>query len=470
MGSRNHVLHVGIDRYSSLAPDGSCDLLGAAHDVRRWSAYSRGALGVPAAQVRTLTDGEATREALLAALRALGAAVAADKGASGLVTFSGHGAALPDTGAVDSGIGTTAALVPADATRDGDALSGLVSLAEIEAALGDGAADTTIVVDACYTRVADADRPHRGLSDGAPSLPDRVASRLVLGAEPWGLSYEVPAGENWHGALSFALLTLLDQWTVRDPGGATWANVSYGDLVYRAHLQLDVWGLGQRPLLLGPARTSLLPFLRPGPTLAGGDTSPVPDRRRPGAQISIGDSPNGYRIVTVEARFGATWLTLANVIVVGSNLKHGYPTQNCEYWTCFARPAPLGTCTGYRFTVEQNREWWGQYLNDLATYHLAGPGAPQCAIVQSFQAKPPSWAPPATSLGGFASPVSGTDPKGVFLSVTTTAGTSTLTGVSWFVHTAGQSLGFWAAAGNGASVVFEQPFTPSGAVFVQSIG
>lgn len=90
---------------------------------------------------REAPAGAATRDAVLRAVTALGQRVKA-AGGSGLITFSGHGAASPDAGRAGATIGATIAVAPADvALNAAGEVEGLVTLGELQQALGPAASD-----------------------------------------------------------------------------------------------------------------------------------------------------------------------------------------------------------------------------------------------------------------------------------------------------------------------------------------
>lgn len=406
----NYALHIGINRYVRYAANGSSNLRGAVNDAHRWRKYTRHDLGVPDARARVLIDGAATRQGILDALVWLREQVGADGRGSGLITYSGHGTAMDATGGAN--IGRTAALCPSDVAIEGDELVHPISLSELEDVLGPAAANTTIVLDACYTRVPNPARPSRALGTGAaPDVHDRVESRLILGCEPWGQSYEMRSGGNWHGAMTFSMLTLLEQWTVKRSAGVVYANVSYGDLVYRTHEQLGVLGVEQTPILLGEPRSALIPFLRPGREIAAGSTSPVPDVRRPGSQLGAGDGSTGYRIYSLSAHLSTAPPPSQVVAVLATVLvSRETTTQQCangvnyvftkdyEYWwPASVQPSAVFPNNGNNLfdsivvKLQEDRADWSQFPNvpgsnppigqDSANYGL-NPGGTSPAVRQ----------------------------------------------------------------------------------------
>jgi hypothetical protein len=70
-------------------------LLGAVNDAKAIHDYVRSVLGVPASQIKTLYDTEASRDGILRALRALADDDKIKKGDPILIYFAGHGATEP---------------------------------------------------------------------------------------------------------------------------------------------------------------------------------------------------------------------------------------------------------------------------------------------------------------------------------------------------------------------------------------
>ncbi|MEM7249526.1 MAG: hypothetical protein AAF533_29730 [Acidobacteriota bacterium] len=386
MTNHTFALLIGVNDYSRFDPSGRSDLAGSVNDARRWHALCREHLRVPKAQVRVLASPrrddpaplpESTTPATLANiteglswLTAEMTRVRREGGqASGLITFSGHGTTVQHP--ENAELGLSAALCASDTHRDesGD-LVGVITLAAIEALLAEVASDVTLAIDACYT--SSSPLKSRSLPGLGPveQLATTITSRLMQGCALWEECYEIHAGDAWHGAFTYSLLTLLEQWTTVDGDDVTYLNASYGDVVFRSHSLVDILGVHQTPTLSGPSQVSLVPVLRPGLAIEPNGTSPEPDVRHAGMQLSPGTS--GYRIYDIKvSNTRGKQVTVAQVLAA-NNASPGYSpggwqfTNGTEYW----QPTPNlaatdiydsdGNCgiTGFEVELSQGDTQW----------------------------------------------------------------------------------------------------------------
>ncbi len=473
MSNRNICLHIGINNYEGYGP--GHDLEGSVNDAKAWSKLMRNS-GVPKDHVTVLLDGKATHEAIKKAVKAVGDAVAEgtrkNKPISGLITFSGHGVATASTGT--NGIGVTAGICPSDVKREGHKVHHVISVGELEKWLGLGGANTTIVLDACYsTATDDGGQPLTTAELGRHELT-HVSSRLILGAQPWQESFQVQVGEKWRGALSFAMVTLLSQWTVGSADGALWFNVSYGDLIHRAHQLLGVLGLSQTPMLLGPPRYVMIPMLRPGLAISAGETSPTPDKVRRGSQLSHGSTGDVRTYSLYAERTGGASILLARVLVVrntGSKVINGVThtfSADTEYWYPVDVPtSDLFTSTGASRVVKfilklssADQTW----ANFTPWSGMSGGGVPD-SIASSYTTG--SWPPAAmagSALGTRAYTSGARCVPALSVTVNKTSSTSTLMEVVWFSNTAETNTTGW--TGNwkkGSTATFGTSTDPSSA-------
>ncbi|MEY3211392.1 MAG: hypothetical protein RIT28_1873 [Pseudomonadota bacterium] len=335
------ALLVGVCHYPQWQGAG---LRGAVNDARAWRALCLETLGVPAENVRLLCSpfegpGEGEAPATEAELRAgvawlgdqLAATTAAGAAPSGLIVFCGHGAALPDAGA--GPLGTGVGLCTADLRRtEAGEVAGVVPVAALQAALAERCRaggedpqrswprDVTVVLDCCYSAV-----PGLTLAEPLQSAPkpDQAQNlcRYLLACDPWSVSYELQSLGLWHGAFSYTLLTLLEQWTTRAEGGTAWFDVSAQTLIQRSAAMLEQLGLQQQPTLAGAPRVGMVPFLRPGLTVGPNLCAPFPNRRRPKAQIDTGWTGFSAFSLSVTATVGGvnTTVVVAIVVVPGSS-------------------------------------------------------------------------------------------------------------------------------------------------------
>ncbi|MGH9362571.1 MAG: caspase family protein, partial [Thermoanaerobaculia bacterium] len=85
------ALLIGIDRYPEIA---NADLQGCVNDMELMRSLLVDRFGFPEAQTRTLRDGEATRDGILAALDELAAAAGQDDVV--VLFYAGHGSRMAD--------------------------------------------------------------------------------------------------------------------------------------------------------------------------------------------------------------------------------------------------------------------------------------------------------------------------------------------------------------------------------------
>lgn len=347
MTNSTFAVIIGVDNYTAYDSSGESNLRGAVNDANWWWRFCTRHLHLPPDNIKLLLApgdpdasgfpvqaGSATRQDIVDALDWLkGKMTGSDT--SGIFAFSGHGAGVQ---VGQSAVGESAAICPSDTRLLGSSIEGVLTMAEIQDQLGKKTlANVTFSIDACYTTSAAGGlgrslTPHASLD----TMHELVDGRLMLACAPWQASYELQARDAWHGAFTYSLLSLAEQWTVKHDGeGHAWLNVSYGDLVYRAHRMIDVLGVDQTPTLVGLPRVSLLPVFRAGLGLPPEGTSSNPDVTRPTSQVSAGsEDVRGYRLA-IRDRFG-TWRNVANCHVAGTS--HTYSSSvsfqaGMEYWT-----------------------------------------------------------------------------------------------------------------------------------------
>lgn len=356
------ALIIGVSDYSAFDPSGRADLPGAVNDARRWYRYATRSLGVPKTQVRVQSDTQGhaptDRAAVIAGLQWLGRQLGNGTAHSALFTFSGHGLTVDSDANASLEEGLSLALAPSDIAPD---LQAALTFEHIEKILFDAIADAkygadatlsadeervvldlmeniTSIVDACYTQPEVSDGTLRALTSGPvpdlPTPPPRIFSRLILACQLWETAYEIQSADLWHGAFSFALQTMLEQWATGtdDQTDVHYVRATYGDAVFRTRQLVNTLGLDdQNPTLLGSATNlALLPVLRPGTQVAQGRTSVSPDGLRKREEFSAGQ---GDAIVSVQIMVGSN--TLAMCLVVGAAQVPGDYAQfssNTEYW------------------------------------------------------------------------------------------------------------------------------------------
>ena len=137
---RTRVLAIGVGQYQD---SGIPRVSNANHDADTFAAFARQA-GIPAQNIATLIDAEASRSKILAAVNKL--RLANTKGSETVIFyFSGHGAPLVDKGEIYSGV-----ILPYDASEQSLEYTG-IKLEVIEDMLGDLPGNGIIILDACFT-------------------------------------------------------------------------------------------------------------------------------------------------------------------------------------------------------------------------------------------------------------------------------------------------------------------------------
>lgn len=213
------ALLIGIDDYRHVP-----DLAGTVNDVELMRSVLIGKFDFPPENVRVLTDRDATREAILEAIRAhLIEPAEADDVV--VLHYSGHGSQMRDTSG-DEIDGWDETLVPHDSRARGvfdisdDELNALL------AELGTITDNVTLIFDSCHSGSAtragsrvrqvarDERRPPesetRGASEGAEALrPPGADYVLVSGARADELANETRIGGRSYGAMTHALATAL---------------------------------------------------------------------------------------------------------------------------------------------------------------------------------------------------------------------------------------------------------------------
>ena len=190
---------VGVDDYRAHAPA----LAGCVGDAAALARVLGGPFAFP--QVRLLLNGDATRAAVVEAVRAM-----ADMARGGLLTqaffsFAGHGAQVPDSPGGSEDDGRDEGLLCADGQllRDDDLLDLLC--------LFPPTCSVTVVVDACHSGSV-GDLPHVLWGRAPPPARAPLAPVTLLAAcadastaaEAWSVARGAPAG-----ALTEALLVIL---------------------------------------------------------------------------------------------------------------------------------------------------------------------------------------------------------------------------------------------------------------------
>ncbi len=399
---RAFALLVGVNDYSVYdasrgLPAGTNDLPAGRNDVGAFYRMCR-ALGVPHENIHVLTSpklqpgdvgepgeqipcgylGEATGAEIRKQLAWLADALSHAPGDAdepiGLFTYSGHGdfagghlALCPSDVHAPSGSATlapsgSATLAPSGSAilaADGAApdLQGVLGFPEIQAIFQGrpGRGDNlTVVLDCCHAAAAQgapgastkrrpgASLTGRGRSSGAESAEVHVfGGRMLMAAAPGELAYQSKFDGHDHGALTWALNVVADQWLVQSEGDVDDFTIDHGTLLERSQQILRALGFAQT-LKLYPDTAAHLLFFHRGAADASDVAAKAPDRARHGIQVDptwlggLGGSPDWvlYTFTDVtNAELGA---------ILAVNVGWGSYASGTEYWNI---PQSLSTAT-----------------------------------------------------------------------------------------------------------------------------
>lgn len=402
---RAFALLIGINDYSAYdasakkAP-GTSDLPAGRNDVGAFYRMCR-ALGVPHANIRILTSpklspgdlgepgevlqasfGEATAAGIREGLGWLASQLAHAPGDPrppvGLLTYSGHG----------DFVAGHLALCPSDVRQGaGPDLEGALGYPEIQSILraAPGAeAALTVVLDCCHAGAAatpSGAKRRAGASLSGRTRPPtselhQLGARMLMAAAPGQLAYQSVFDGNAHGALSWALNVVAEQWLVEAEGDADHYTITHGALRDRADALLSALGFAQRVVLHPPAVAPVLFFHR-GAADAGDVEAKAPDRKRAGIQINpdwlppdwgLGaGSPPDWLIFELTNAANAV---IGQVLVVareGTNaVSLGYEAGT-EYWN-------VSTFSGaHRFAYKRAGQWSSTTSTSLGFPSLTAP-------------------------------------------------------------------------------------------------
>lgn len=423
---------IGVSDYRAADPSGRSDLPGARNDARRWRIYCEGALGLGPEQLRVHADTEGDlgtdRASLVASLRWLAAELGSGRAESGLVTFSGHGLTTEHVAGGGTDEGLSLALAPSDLSAAHEGAMSFVQVEEIlhralEASLREQGEvshqnlsaratallqDITFCVDACY---AEDDRPGgagRGLGPRRKAAPVKVFGRLLLASQLWQTAWEVRVAGEWHGAFTYALTSVLEQWARGSDDGTAvrYAQAAYGDLAFRTRTLVHVLGFeDQDPVLLGTAHNlALLPFLRPGLEVQRGWTSAQPNGARRREEFSAGQ---GDAVVVLEFKVGAGRLAMAvltGAATVPAQWSEDF-ASSFEYWA-WDEAVALGFDTSNPPTIDllvSVFDAWSNVPGSLLDDYLAMDEVWSAASSYDFQAATASMPGSTNSNGVYTS-------------------------------------------------------------------
>ncbi len=354
--TRAFALLIGIDDYSvhdasAGNPAGTSDLPASKNDVGSCYRICR-APGIPPENIHVLTTpgltpddfgepgkamkpgyaGLATRaeiEAQVAWLAGVLEHAPGDTDAPvGLLTYSGHG------DFVDGFL----ALCPSDVRKGGDAATG-----DLEGALGfprlqaivagkRGAAESlTVVIDCCHAAAAAAVVPGKparlrarssltGRARTAAGPITAFGDRMIMAAEPGQTADQSTFDGRPHGALTWALSVVTDQWTVLAEGDVDRFTITHGELRDRAQRLFGALDFSQQ-IALFPPMIAPIPFFHRGAADGPDVVASAPDRARHGIQLDP-NQHDGFSVYALTISYtgdGAEYHHTAQVLSAGSD-------------------------------------------------------------------------------------------------------------------------------------------------------
>jgi hypothetical protein len=346
--NHGYALLIGVNDYAAYdasrdQPKGTSDLPGSVNDVRAWWALCS-ALGFRPENVRVLaspgihgeklpgagehTMGEATEKGILDGVKWLTEKLGGDATAIGLLTYSGHGDFVEQKGLV---------VCPTNVT--GKDLQHSIPFVDLRAAIdaAHAGANLTVVLDCCHSG-GGGSASRKGLSLTGRPVPKailddvkEISGRVYSAAPRDGLAYQAEFAGRYHGALTWALTSTLEQWKAVQQGDSLRLTVSYGESLRRTQALLSALSFKQTPGLHGGANVADLAVFQSGsdpqPTSPDPDVSPMPMQLDPGM---FNGAPNGdYRVYQLTL---ASSTVLAKIMATGATPPTGYLANTEYYW------------------------------------------------------------------------------------------------------------------------------------------
>lgn len=276
---RRRALLIGINEYQAVP-----DLRGAINDVEAVHELLTTRLGFLAEDIETLTDTDADRKGILAAI----ARLAERSGPDDVVYlhYSGHGSQIRDSNG-DEEDGRDETLIPQDGRTPGVADITDDELAEaLDALRGQ---QVVIVLDSCHsgtaTRGASALRSRWVPPDERQALYERVATRAVVplargkhvlltGAAQDQEALDGPVDGRLHGLFSYSLVRSLSN----APSGADARTVLRGaeQELARIQAQLGLRSMPEPQLEAAPGRLDAALFPAPEASAAAAEVARLP--------------------------------------------------------------------------------------------------------------------------------------------------------------------------------------------------
>jgi len=349
------ALIIGVNDYKAFDSEGKSDLRGSLNDVEAVVDFCTWRLGMDVHNVKALND--PTEAEIFEKIKWLKEELSSgDK--QGLLWYSGHGAHTPEEGLL---------LCPTDTTKD---YKNTVAFKELGRRLGTKAAkNLTVVLDCCHggTKQDAFNRPSTTL--GGPILAKELNSSelkigsVVLTACAVGeQSQQSRFGGKWHGAFTWALLSVASQWQRVRQGENLRLDLTYRELVKKATVLLDALEFKASPQVY-PRTAGALSVMQMGETLLSTEITPSANR----GGIQLDPSQSEYCKYTLTDMSG----TLATVIATNvahpsdANFKEGH-----EYW--YITRAPSSSSSNGNKVIFNNMTVGGKFWRAFDSTGLTG--------------------------------------------------------------------------------------------------
>lgn len=376
ISSKGFALLIGVDDYSAFDP--AMSLKGSREDVLKLYWMCRRLLGLSPENIRVLASppltaadfhvteppppdrmGPATADSIKAGVDWLAGQMASDGAAPGLLTYSGHGSYSPDRGPLLCPSDMGRDLVKGIAVRD---LSKSQALQSVKERL-------TVMLDCCHaapvTTATDFRAPTALPHDGTPEqvAADHadfdISERVLLAARPGQHAHQALLGKVFHGALTFALVTVAEQWKAsQDPDGSG-MHVSYKQLLKRVRRML--WSLRMKQsvrLRVPAAPMSKRKAIRKLPFFGTHAATTVRRPDAPRTKVQTDPGLKDYRLYTITGDFSNGDPFTGYIVVPNASQPGSSPTYQSgnEYWYVPSTPTGATLPPALTFTWADN-DW-----------------------------------------------------------------------------------------------------------------
>lgn len=380
--SNGLALLIGINDYSTYAaatgnPPDAINLKGGAHDTVAIERCSRD-LGMLAENIRVLrndiaspgNDGKVpskigedgrpllpTREEILRQIGWLRAQLEGSEERHGLLWYSGHSAHTSKDGLL---------LCPSDTGKD---FANAIPFKELGELLGPAAAKRlTVVLDCCHGGALNTtDGKRASTLGGDPIEPTawiddadlRIGAVVLAACAPGELAQQSWFAGIPHGAFTWALLCVANQWIAKQQGDSTRMTLTYRQLVKRATALLSSLDFEQTPQIW-PQPAGALTVLQTGNQNESADDHPDGSR----GHIQIDGGSLDYKVWSLHDAGNSIigWILVANnehQYTAANRQTYTYAAGNVatEYWNMAAWLAAGSTTTALSFVPSSDARW-----------------------------------------------------------------------------------------------------------------